>query len=187
MPPINRRHFLQGAGSTLASIGLSQLDQFRQGVPGSASRYSRVLAQGSPGRKLALLVGINQYPEGISDLNGCLTDVELQRELLVHRYGFNSKDILIVSDAETLKLDRATILDAFQTHLIDQAKSGDVVVFHFSGHGSLVRDPQPLPVLLENENGVLKSVPNQDKVNGTLVPNDRLTASSSQVQDIMCD
>jgi hypothetical protein len=180
MPPIDRRHFLQFAGSTLASIGLSQLDFLHQ-----SDRYAKVLAQGKPGRKLALLVGINRYPEGISTLKGCLMDVELQRELLVHRYGFNPKDILIVSDKEALKPDRATLLEAFQTHLVKQAKPGDVVVFHFSGHGSLVKDPNPLPELFKNENGVSTRIQNQQEVNGTLVPNDRFTADPNQVQDIM--
>ena len=184
MPSINRRHFLQFAGSTLASIGLSQLDLFRQGVHDSASRYGRVLAQSTP-RKLALLVGVNDYPGEISNLQGCLTDVELQRELLVHRYGFNPKDILIVSDNEALKPNRETILEAFKTHLIAQAKPGDVVVFHFSGHGSLVRDPKPLSELIVNENGTLKRVQNKSQLNGTLVPFDRATANPDQVQDIM--
>jgi hypothetical protein len=180
MSPINRRHFLQFAGSTLASIGLSQLDVFRQG-----DRYGRVLAQ-STSRKLALLVGVNDYPGTIPKLKGCLTDVELQRELLIHRYGFNPKDILIVSDNESLKPNRDTILEAFQTHLINQAKPGDVVVFHFSGHGSLVRDDRKaLPELIVNENGVLKRLPNPSKLSGTLVPFDRATRNPNQVQDIM--
>lgn len=179
MPPISRRHFLQFAGSALASVGLSQLDVFHQ-----SNRYARVLAQSTP-RKLALLVGVNNYPGSISDLRGCLTDVELQRELLVHRYGFNPKDILVVSDNESLKPNRETILNAFETHLIRQAKPGDVVVFHFSGHGSLIRDPNPLPELILNEDGEKKVVPNSDRLNGTMVPLDRLTDNPDQVQDIM--
>lgn len=180
MPSINRRHFLQFAGSTLASIGLSQLDLFSQG-----DRYGRVLAQSTP-RKLALLVGVNKYESNtIRRLDGCLTDVELQRELLVHRYGFNPDDIRIVSDDSLLKPTRQNILEAFETHLIKQAKPGDIVVFHFSGHGSLIRDPNPLPELVVNENGQKKSVPNSEKLNGTMVPYDRLTNNPEQVQDIM--
>jgi metacaspase-1 len=38
---------------------------------------------------------------------------------------------------------RQGILDAVEEHLIKQAKPGDVVALHFSGHGSLVRDPDP--------------------------------------------
>jgi len=179
MPRLNRRHFLQSAGSTLATIALSQLDILHQG-----NRYGRVLAQ-STSRKLALLVGINDYPRELPKLKGCLTDVELQRELLVHRYGFNPKDILIVSDDATLKPNRQNILEAFETHLIKQAKPGDVVIFHFSGHGSLIRDPNPLPELIVNQNGQKKSRPNADRLNGTMVPYDRFTNSPEQVQDIM--
>lgn len=179
MPSIKRRHFLQLAGSTLASVGLSQLDIFHQG-----NQYAKVLAQSTP-RKLALLVGVNAYPGEIRSLSGCLTDVELQQELLVHRYGFNPKDILIVSDKSSLTPKRETILEAFETHLIKQAKPGDVVVFHFSGHGSLVQDPNPLPELLINQNGVVSRVPNTQGLNGTLVPFDRTTGNPDQVQDIM--
>ncbi|WP_421655857.1 caspase family protein [Leptothermofonsia sp. ETS-13] len=82
---------------------------------------------------------------------------------------------LIVSDSASLKPTRQTILDAFQQHLIQQAKPGDVVVFHFSGHGSLVLDPNPIPGFVKEGKGV----------NGTMVPRDRATANPDQVQDIM--
>jgi hypothetical protein len=131
---MKRRLFLQFAGSTLATLGLSQWEIQRQGL-----RYARVLAQGTP-RKLALLVGINAYPaSGIfSALKGCITDVELQRQLLLHRFGFKSQDILTLTDE---RATRQGILTVFEEHLINQAKPGDVVVFHFSGHGSQVVDP----------------------------------------------
>ncbi|BAY22410.1 peptidase C14 caspase catalytic subunit p20 [Calothrix sp. NIES-2100] len=130
MSNITRRHFLQFAGSALATLGLSQLDIIQQG-----ERYSQVLAQGT-GRKLALLVGINEY-QGIPALSGCVNDVQLQQELLIHRFGFNPQDILTLTDR---KATRKGILTAFEEHLIKQAKPGDVVVFHFSGHGSRVLD-----------------------------------------------
>ena len=130
MSRIKRRHFLQVAGSTLFTLGFSQLDIQRAG-----DRYARVLAQGTP-RKLALLVGINTYAD--APLNGCVTDVYLQQQLLIHRFGFNPKDILILTDGQAT---RQGILTAFEEHLIKQAKAGDVVVYHYSGHGSQVRDP----------------------------------------------
>jgi hypothetical protein len=183
MPSIKRRYFLQAAGSTLAAIGLSQFDLLHQ-----ANQYGQVLAQGSPGRKLALLVGINSYPAKIPTLQGCLTDVQLQWELLVHRFGFNPKDILVIADEklavtdyEPLKPTRENILNAFKTHLVEQAKSGDVVVFHYSGHGSRILDPNPIPELMING----EKVPNTDKLNGTMVPNDRITSDPAIVQDIM--
>jgi hypothetical protein len=181
---MKRRHFLQTSATTLAGIGLSQGHFFQQ-----ANHYGRALAQGSPGRKLALLVGVNDYRlSSIKNLQGCLTDVELQWELLVHRFGFNPKDILVVADQQLavtdyqpLKPTRENILNAFKTHLIDQAKPGDVVVFHFSGHGSRVIDPTPIPELIING----EKVKNIDKINGTMLPCDRLTNDPGIVQDIM--
>ena len=58
MPQFKRRHFLQLTGSTLTSIGLSQMDIMRQG-----DRYAQALAQDTR-RKLALLVGINNIHKG---------------------------------------------------------------------------------------------------------------------------
>ncbi|MBE9107889.1 caspase family protein [Nodosilinea sp. LEGE 07298] len=166
MANLKRRHFLQAAGSTLAAIGLSQMNVRRQG-----DRYAHALAQPTS-RKLALLVGVNQYPAGVTPLRGCLTDVRMQKELLVHRFGFDPANILTL---ENQAATRQNLLDAFETHLIDQAQPGDVVVFHFSGHGSLVRDPDPIAIA----NGV-------EGYNGSLLPYDaRLNVTDNQVNDIM--
>ncbi|MGG6242410.1 caspase family protein [Nodosilinea sp. AN01ver1] len=166
MANLKRRHFLQAAGSTLAAIGLSQLDVRRQG-----DRYARALAQPT-NRKLALLVGVNQYAGGVTPLRGCLTDVRMQKELLVHRFGFDPANILTL---ENQAATRQNLLGAFESHLIDQAQPGDVVVFHFSGHGSLVRDPDPIAIA----NGV-------EGYNGSLLPYDaRLNVTDNRVNDIM--
>lgn len=122
MPQLKRRQFLQFAGSALGTLGLCQMDLMRQG-----DRYTSVLAQ-STSRKLALLLGINTYPSPLPSLQGCLTDVELQRELLTYRFGFNPKDILTITNETSLKPTRQSILEAFENHLIKQAKPGDVVV-----------------------------------------------------------
>lgn len=135
---LNRRTFLQKAGLGLAMLGVSETVLSLLGDRSLAvpiwDRYFQVLAQPG-GRKLALLVGINQYPR-MSALAGCVTDVELQRELLIHRFGFKPSDILTLTDSEA---NRETIETAFVEHLTEQAKAGDVVVFHFSGYGSRVK------------------------------------------------
>lgn len=159
---LNRRHFLQFAASTLATLGLSQIDIQRQGL-----RYARVLAQPTS-RKLALLVGVNEYQQ-FNNLQGCVTDVNLQRELLIHRFGFNPTDIKVLSDTADDKPTRENILTAFNEHLIKQAQPGDVVVFHFSGHGSRVVDPTPVSNA-------------RDSYNSTFVTAD---ADGNNVPDIM--
>jgi len=118
---------LQQAGRVLGAIGISEALWLRLG-----SRYLEALAQPTA-RKLALLVGVDKYPD--SPLHGCVTDVDLQRELLIYRFGFVPSDILTLTDAQAT---RDNIETAFVTHLSEQAKPGDVVVFHFSGCGSRV-------------------------------------------------
>jgi hypothetical protein len=129
MPSIKRRKFLQFLGaSTLTTLSLEQLNLLQKG-----SRYPQVLAQNTP-RKLALLIGINTYRDRqrFTLLQGCLTDVELQRQLLTHRFGFNPQNILTLTE-ERAKYQ--AILTAFEEHLIKQAQPEDIVVLHFSGYG----------------------------------------------------
>ncbi|MGB5972989.1 MAG: caspase family protein, partial [Nodosilinea sp.] len=160
MPSMKRRHFLQFSGSALAALGLSQTNFLRQ-----ANHYGSALAQSTP-RKLALLVGIDQYPDQyVSSLSGCLNDAEMQYPLLVNRFGFKPSDVLMVTDDSALQPTRANILEAFEEHLIKQAKPGDVVVFHYSGHGSLVNDPSPIRVAQCGQGYAAG-------LNGTLVPRD---------------
>jgi len=158
---MKRRQFLQAAGGMVAALGIHEATLIRQ-----AQHYQRVLAQPAR-RKLALLIGINGYPS--QPLQGCLTDVALQRALLIHRFGFAPGDILTRVEAEAT---REGILNAFETHLIQQAQPGDVVLFHFSGHGSRLQDSTPI---------------DDRAFNSALVPIDSALAGGSQasVADIM--
>ena len=129
--------------------------------------YQTALAQNS-GRKLALLVGINDYSGDLFPLGGCVNDVKLQKELLIHRFGFNPQDIVTLTDKQAT---RQGILSTFEEHLIKQAKPGDNVVFHFSGHGGQVLDPDK---------------DNSDGLNSTLIPIDfQSNSSGGEVEDIM--
>ncbi|MEH2200305.1 caspase family protein [Nostoc sp.] len=142
---MKRRRFLHRIGSILAVLGVTETEWLTLG-----NRYYQALAQPSP-RKLALLIGINQYPK-IPALSGCLTDVELQKELLIHRFGFQGSDILTLTEEQA---SREFIEAAFLDHLGKQAKSGDLVVFHFSGYGSRVKletSPDIIPNALVTAN-----------------------------------
>lgn len=128
---LRRRAFLGQACLLLAGLGVSEV-----GLSLASSRYRQVLAQPTR-RKLALLVGINQYSAGKEPaLRGCLTDVELQRELLLHRFGFQASDVLVLRDQQAT---RHNIETAFMTHLVEQTRPDDVIVFHYSGYGRRVR------------------------------------------------
>jgi hypothetical protein len=89
--------------------------------------------------KLALLVGINnyKYSDRISALAGSLNDVEEMRQLLIGKFEFPPENILVLTDSQAT---HTAIINAIQTHLIAKAQPGDIVVFHYSGHGSQMKD-----------------------------------------------
>ncbi len=169
MSRIKRRQFIQFAGGVFATVGLHQINL------GQEKNIIASATENTP-RKLALLVGIDRYQQSDSEallqadrviqLQRAVTDVELQKQLLIYRFGFQPKDILILTD------DRATrqgILKAFEDHLIRKAQPNDVVVFHFSGQGDRIFDP---------DGGV------PDDFSKSLVPFDSSPNADGEVLDI---
>ena len=141
---IARRQFLQAGLTSL--IGWQFLSRDR--VAFAADQFVRQAA--TTQRKRALLIGINQYDakddpqstlnfsqnatsSGWLPLHGCVNDVELQRELLIYRFGFAPQDIVTLTDREAT---RTNIYNAITEHLTTQTLPDDLVVVHFSGHGS---------------------------------------------------
>ena len=95
-------------------------------------------------RKLALLIGISKYNRGSKERNhdwwnlNTEYDIKLLKEVLIRKFQFNEKDILVL--AEPKDTTHQAIVDAFRRHLIAQAQAGDIVYFHFSGHGQQIPD-----------------------------------------------
>ncbi|MEA5418361.1 caspase family protein [Spirulina sp. CCNP1310] len=139
---LDRRTFLQRVGLALLTTGTGAIAPSPSWAA-SATEYQQTLTAAGP-RKLALLVGINHYPHHPA-LEGCVTDVELQRDLLIHRFGFVPADIITLTDQQGT---RENIETAFSEHLIKQAKTGDQVLFHFSGYGAQVHGPGDQPMLI---------------------------------------
>lgn len=80
----------------------------------------------------AFLVGIN-YPGTNSALRGCVNDVMTMKEIIENHFGFtdpNNVKILTDNDATTRNIKSGL------SWLIEGATAGDVLFFHFSGHGS---------------------------------------------------
>lgn len=178
---LDRRTFLQRATLALLTLGISETGLSFASKPSWAApsvlEYLRNLTQ-PDARKLALLVGINQYPSS-NNLSGCLTDVELQRELLIHRFGFNPSDIVTLTNQQATREDIET---AFREHLGQQAKANDVVVFHFSGYGNQVKikSPGSEPKLNAENPG------NTEILANSLVPVDGIGAKSNgEVDDLL--
>ena len=82
--------------------------------------------------KLALCIGINNYPGTYMDLEGCVNDANDWAQMLGSR-GFA---VTLLLDAQATK---AGMVAAFQKIIAD-AVAGDVVAITFSGHGTYQRD-----------------------------------------------
>jgi hypothetical protein len=87
---------------------------------------------------MALLVGIDAYPRlsPHEQLHGCVNDVELMASVLRETFGFPEDGITLLRDADAT---RDGILAAFDS-LLAAARPDDVVVVHYSGHGSQMTD-----------------------------------------------
>jgi hypothetical protein len=84
----------------------------------------------------ALLVGIN-YIGTAYQLNGCINDINNIGSYLQRVRKYNS--FIIMTDNSRIKPTRSNILTGFRA-LLQGAVSGDELWFHFSGHGTLMRD-----------------------------------------------
>lgn len=118
-------------GSTVATV-------WHDAVPAPASRAivsaAREMASLAvkPSRR-ALLIGINDYPDPASRLEGCVNDVFLMSAVL-QESGFEPEDIRIVLN------DRATtkgIMDRLHW-LLDGVRDGDERMLFYSGHGAQI-------------------------------------------------
>ena len=86
--------------------------------------------------KRAVLIGINRYQVPGSDLRGCVNDVKNLEQALTTYYGFSAKDITSLTDLQATK----NAMQSAIKKLITGAKKGDVLLLHYSGHGSNVPD-----------------------------------------------
>lgn len=85
------------------------------------------------GRRTALCIGIDAYPEP-NRLSGCVSDARRWDALFKQQLGFT--DVLRLEDRDATH-DR--ILGELK-RLVSQARSGDVLAFHYSGHGTTLED-----------------------------------------------
>lgn len=82
--------------------------------------------------KLALCIGINDYPGTGSDLSGCVNDANDWATLLTS-LGFSVKKLL------DKQATRSNILAELGV-LVAQARKGDSIIIQYSGHGTYIPD-----------------------------------------------
>jgi metacaspase-1 len=86
--------------------------------------------------KKAVLIGINRYRIPGADLRGCVPDVNNMSNLLQTKYGFAAGDISLITDYDATKKAMQEAISG----LVTGGKKGDVLLLHYSGHGSNVPD-----------------------------------------------
>lgn len=88
------------------------------------------------GRKFGLFIGINDYPETIGALSGCVNDAKRMQKTLATRYGFKAADTKLLLNADATRQGIIDEIKRFEA----MAGEGDIFVMHYSGHGSLFPD-----------------------------------------------
>jgi len=84
----------------------------------------------------ALLIGMN-YPGTTYQLSGCVNDINTIEKLLIDK--FNFKNIVKLHDSSSILPTKINIILQLKL-LLTQSNSGDVLFFHYSGHGSQIKD-----------------------------------------------
>lgn len=96
-------------------------------------------SQESTTPNIALLIGINKYPNLPErfQLKGCVNDVEMMKQLLIEKFQFDLQNIHVLTDE---KATRQNIINKFEDFLIQNASEDGQVVFFHSGHGARMTD-----------------------------------------------
>lgn len=120
-----------------------------------------VQTQPTQTRKRALLVAIGRYYQ-LAARPGqrpwavlhAQQETEEYRQVLIRSYGFADSDVRVLLDEQATA---ANIRAAFQQHLVQQTRPGDIALFHFSGHGQQLPD-QSDPSTQDEEDGLDESL-----------------------------
>ncbi|KAL2342096.1 hypothetical protein Fmac_010036 [Flemingia macrophylla] len=129
------------------------------------------------GNKRAVLVGIS-YADQIHSLKGSVSDAQSIKYFLVNKMGFPSDSIRLLTDdpeeKNPLRIPTKYNMRMAMRWLVEGCRSGDSLVFHFSGHGSKEVDTNMdeldgydeaiCPVDYEHEGKIL-----DDEINATIV------------------
>ncbi|CAI0374607.1 unnamed protein product [Linum tenue] len=108
------------------------------------------------GKRMAVMVGCN-YPNTKNELHGCINDVLAMREVLVHRFGFEKTNITILTDQDLSSSANPDLMPTGANikrvlhEMVEAAEPGDVLFFHYSGHGTRIPSLKPGHVFSQDE------------------------------------
>jgi len=136
----HRIHFLLLATLAFCS-GIAPTSGAPNSKPANSAAPFGVMQQGTQASathtptKLALLIGIDdyEYKDRVSPLQGSINDVEDMKQVLIGKFEFLPENVMVLENSQAT---HAGIIDAIKSHLIARAHAGDIVLLHYSGHGS---------------------------------------------------
>ncbi|XP_045820665.1 metacaspase-3-like isoform X4 [Trifolium pratense] len=160
--------------SNSGNYGTAQYGYYLQPQP---LRPSYPLIPPSPyGSKRAVLCGICYHGKSYR-LKGSINDVKCMKYFLMKEFGFPSDSILMLTDDKEernpLKIPTKYNIQMALRWLIEGSKSGDSLVFHYSGHGTQEMNMNEIehrydnaicPVDYEHKGKILN-----DEINATIV------------------
>jgi hypothetical protein len=148
---MKRRIFLQSGIAYGTALGVGQLIL-------SNAQAALALPMWS---KFAVLMGVDEYPQ--DSLKGSVTDVDLQANLLIHRFGFDPKNVCQLTNRAV----SIAGLEAALAELAPRIKPDDLLLVHFSGKGATDSEQQPLLLLSGDEPLLLSELGLRLKGSGT--------------------
>ena len=95
--------------------------------------------------KKAVLVGCNYYNTP-NQLNGCINDIINIRNMLINVYGYSSSNIIMLHDNTDPDFIKSNGLPTYSniinnlTNLVSSSSSCSEIWFHYSGHGTYIKD-----------------------------------------------
>lgn len=154
------------AWGTIINMNKNLTHKFQRTLVAIVLLLTAIPAIAAP-HKRALLIGVHAYEHGpnsvFADLN-TVSDVSVIRQTLIDKFGFAPADIVTLTSPE--ETTRQSIIDEFRKVLVDDTQPGDILYFHYSGHGSQIADP--------NDNTGLDE---------TIVPSDCALDGSKDIRD----
>ncbi|MEM9387551.1 MAG: caspase family protein [Pseudomonadota bacterium] len=93
--------------------------------------HAKAAPSGSSVRRIALLIGISDYP-ATRDLEGPREDLRAMRDVLVDLWDFRPEDVITLADGQATRARIIDELDALRT----RSAPGDHVLVYYSGHGT---------------------------------------------------
>lgn len=90
--------------------------------------------------KRAFLVGCNYTAMPSIQLSGCINDIVNVRNTLIDAYGYSDANIYTLRDDDNARMPNKANIMRTLSQLVSISKPTDTLWFHYSGHGTRIRD-----------------------------------------------